>query len=54
MDYRAEPNWRLLAAQADMLAELQRRGFIRSADDPLTDLAEALFCGLFGLMTREG
>lgn len=53
MDFMRLTTLELLRAHGAVLDELRRREILRSANSPISDYAEALFCRAFG-WTREG
>lgn len=53
MDFMRLTTLELLRAHGAILDELRRREILRSANSPISDYAEALFCRAFG-WTREG
>jgi hypothetical protein len=53
MDFMRLTTLELLRTHGAVLDELRRREILRSANSPISDYAEALFCRAFG-WTREG
>lgn len=53
MDFAALTTRQLLHAHGALMDELRRRDVMRSANNPIGDLAELLFCRAFG-WAREG